>query len=102
MSAIERVRAILTYDNASDLEARNGMLAAVLSHIADFPRCRHWRPSTPADEHRGAPICIPGEIVRRVGEALTTSLWLSGLVMGYLVVEFEVVVKAKKRCGRSR
>ena len=26
-------------------------------------------------------------------------MWLSsGLVMGYLVVEFEVVVKAKKRC----
>ena len=60
-------------------------------------------PRTPVDEHRGAPICMPGEIVRRIGEALTTSLWLSsGLVMGYLVVEFEVVVKAKKRCGRSR
>ena len=79
------------------------MLAAILSHVADFPRCRHWRPGTRVDEHRGAPTCMPREIVRRFEEALTTSLWLSsGLVMGYLVVEFEVVVKAKKRCGRSR
>lgn len=100
MSAMEVFRAIQTYDNASDLEA-GGMLAAVLSHVVGFPECDYWRPAAHFREHREAPICIAERIVCSIG-ALTTSFWLlSGLVMGFLVLEFEVVARAKMVCGMS-
>lgn len=84
MSATERLRAIQTYDNASDLEAKNEMLAAVpLAHGTFFAGCSHWRPATHRRRHRGAPSCGPENGVRKFGRgSLTTSLWLSsGLVM---------------------
>jgi hypothetical protein len=67
VSAVERVRAIPTYDNASDLEAVKGMLAVVLSHVADFPGAGMAIPRHAWASIAERQFCTAGIFVRRIG-----------------------------------